>query len=133
MAPLPFLAGLIAGAAAVAALRSDRGRAIINETGQRLRGAVNEAESGVRAAAEAGLGLLRRGVPEATDATPGQPADASAPSTESEPPSATTRPTRARKRATRPAASEQAAAAEADAKPMRPRGRRKPAGSDTEA
>jgi hypothetical protein len=56
---LPFVAGLVVGAAALSALRSERTRKTLNETGARLRGAAHTAEEGVRAAARSGLTLLR--------------------------------------------------------------------------
>lgn len=59
MIHLPFIAGLIAGAAAVSALRSERGRALANDTGARLRSAYDDAESGVRSAARSGFDMLR--------------------------------------------------------------------------
>lgn len=55
---LPFIAGLIAGIVAVSAIRSERGRAVINETGSRLRNAVDGAGNSVRAATDAGRKLL---------------------------------------------------------------------------
>jgi hypothetical protein len=67
---LPFIAGLIAGAAAVSALRSERGRSLVNDTGARLRTACGEAASGVRAAARSGIDLLRGATARA--ATPAQ-------------------------------------------------------------
>lgn len=59
MIHLPFIAGLIAGAAAVSALRSERGRALVNDTGARLRTAYDDAESGVRTATRSGFDMLR--------------------------------------------------------------------------
>jgi hypothetical protein len=73
---LPFVAGLIAGAAAVAALRSERGHALVDESGARLRAACGEAGAGVRAAARSGIDLLRSATaraptPAKEDAAPG--------------------------------------------------------------
>lgn len=56
---LPFVAGLIAGAAAVSALRGERARSVMQDTGARLRSAYDGAESGVRTAARSGFDLLR--------------------------------------------------------------------------
>ncbi len=61
---LPFVAGLVAGAAVISALRSERARSVLDDTGSRLRTVVSEAESGVRAAAESGLAMLRRSAPQ---------------------------------------------------------------------
>ncbi len=61
---LPFFAGVVVGAAALSALRSERTRTALNQTGARLRTAASEAESGVRAAAQSGLALLRGTVTE---------------------------------------------------------------------
>lgn len=55
---LPFVAGLVVGAAALSALRSERTRKTLNETGTRLRSAAHTAEEGVRSAARSGLTLL---------------------------------------------------------------------------
>lgn len=57
---LPFVAGLAIGAAAVSALRSKRAREALDHTGARLRGALDEAQSSVRAATRSGISLLRR-------------------------------------------------------------------------
>lgn len=78
---LPFVAGLVAGAAAVSALRSERAKAALNETGSRLRSAAATAESGVRAAAQSGLALVRRTVAEkaAPEAKPARSAKAKKP------------------------------------------------------
>lgn len=56
---LPFVAGLVVGAAVLSALRSERARQTLNDTGARLRGAAHTAEEGVRAATRSGLALLR--------------------------------------------------------------------------
>jgi len=56
---LPFFAGIVVGAAALSALRSERTRQTLNETGARLRGAARSAEESVRAATCSGLSLLR--------------------------------------------------------------------------
>jgi len=61
---LPFIAGLFAGAAVISALRSERARSVLDDTGSRLRMAVSEAENGVRVAAESGLAMLRRSAPQ---------------------------------------------------------------------
>jgi hypothetical protein len=84
MPAFPFIAGLILGAAAVAGLRSERGRAAISSAGSRLRDAVGEAERGVRAAAESsGLARFRcapETAPETTaPAEPPSPAGARKP------------------------------------------------------
>ncbi|OGS91250.1 MAG: hypothetical protein A2Z95_01980 [Gallionellales bacterium GWA2_60_18] len=57
---LPFFAGLAAGAAAVSALRSERAKRALNETGSRLRTVASGAENSVRAAARSGIALLHR-------------------------------------------------------------------------
>lgn len=68
---LPFFAGIAVGAAALSALRSERTRQTLNETGARLCAAAHTAEDGVRAAACSGLTLLR-------GATAGKPTGAPA-------------------------------------------------------
>lgn len=55
---LPFIAGLIAGVAAVSALRSERGRTVIHETGSRLKNVVDEAGNSVRSATDVGRKFL---------------------------------------------------------------------------
>lgn len=67
---LPFVAGLVVGAAALSALRSKRARQTLNDTGARLRGAAHTAEEGVRAAARSGLTLLRGTAAEAAAEKP---------------------------------------------------------------
>lgn len=67
---LPFVAGLVVGAAALSALRSERARQTLNDTGARLRGAAHTAEEGVRAAARSGLTLLRGTAAEAAAEKP---------------------------------------------------------------
>jgi len=56
---LPFVAGLVVGAATLSALRSERARQTLNDNGARLRGAAHTAEEVVCAAARSGLTLLR--------------------------------------------------------------------------
>lgn len=48
---LPFIVGLFAGAAAVSAARSERARAVFNDSGTRLRQGLEQADAAVRAAA----------------------------------------------------------------------------------
>lgn len=48
---LPFVVGLFAGAAAVSAARSERARAVFNDSGTRLRQGLEQADAAVRAAA----------------------------------------------------------------------------------
>jgi len=57
---LPFIAGLAVGAAAISALRSERTKRALNETGTHLRKAASAAESKVRAATQSGLAMLHR-------------------------------------------------------------------------
>ena len=95
--PLPFIVGLIAGVAAVTALRSERARAAMNETGARLRTAVDDAESGARAAVQAGLGVFRR-APGESSAAPEAPVESAPAAAVPEQPVAA-KPARTRKRA----------------------------------
>jgi len=72
---LPFIAGLAVGAVAISALRSERTKSALNETGTRLRKAANAAEDKVRAATKSGLAMLHRSptpteVPSAKKPTP---------------------------------------------------------------
>lgn len=67
---LPFVAGFVVGAAALSALRSERARQTLNDTGARLRGAAHTVEEGVRAAARSGLTLLRGAAAEAAAEKP---------------------------------------------------------------
>jgi hypothetical protein len=87
---LPFVAGLIAGAAAVTALRGERARSMMSETGERLRAVYGEAQSGVRAAARAGFDFLRAPA-SAPEPAPAPEADVEAPA---EPPPAAPKPKR---------------------------------------
>ena len=127
MMPLmPFIAGLFAGAATVSALRSERARSVMNDTGSRLCSAVNEAESGVRTAARAGLDKLRCASPEAAAEPAANPAEA--PEAAASPQAApVSKPARARKRA-RPPSAEAVVAA-----PKPKRAPRKPKAEETEA
>lgn len=121
---LPFIAGLFAGAAAVSALRSERARSVMNDTGARLRSAVSEAESGVRAAARSGLDRLRRASPDTATAPAEAPAPAEKATPETAPAQETKparKPARARKRASPPAAEAAAAAAKPKRAPRKPK------------
>lgn len=60
---LPFILGLVAGAAAVSALRSERGRALLRSSAQQLRQTYEQAESQVGAAARSGLERMRSTLP----------------------------------------------------------------------
>jgi len=60
---LPFILGLVAGAAAVSALRSERGRALLGSSAQQLRQTYEQAESQVGAAARSGLERMRSTLP----------------------------------------------------------------------
>jgi len=64
---LPFILGLVAGAAAVSVLRSERGRALLGSSAQQLRQTYAQAETQVCAVARSGLERLRAG------AQPGEP------------------------------------------------------------
>jgi hypothetical protein len=57
---LPFIAGLAVGAVATSALRNERTKNALNETGTRLRKAASAAESKVREATKSGLAMLHR-------------------------------------------------------------------------
>jgi len=95
---LPFVAGLIVGAAAVSALRGERARSVLQDTGARLRTAYDEAQSGVRTAARSGFDLMR-GL-----------TSASAPAVEAEP-AAPAKPVKPARKSVAKAASAKAAAA----------------------
>jgi hypothetical protein len=102
MPMLPFVAGLIAGAAAVTALRGERVRAMVDDAGAHLRGAMDQAES----AARSGLVLLQRVTPgRGAPPTAGDGGDTHAtvtagnPSGTGETASATASPARTRRRA----------------------------------
>ncbi|MGC8854902.1 MAG: hypothetical protein ACP5OY_08340 [Halothiobacillaceae bacterium] len=56
---LPFIAGLISGAAVVTTLRDERGRSLIEGAASQMRAATDTLEQGARRAAEAGLDLWR--------------------------------------------------------------------------
>ncbi|GAB1394454.1 hypothetical protein MASR1M60_26180 [Rhodocyclaceae bacterium] len=84
---LPFAAGLVAGAAAVSALRSERAKIVLDATGTHLRGAAASAETQVRAAAKSGLALLHRKSATA-DTPPAKPKRATKKPATSEPASA---------------------------------------------
>lgn len=101
---LPFVAGLVVGAAAISALRSERARQTMDSAGARLRSAAHVAEDGVRAAAQSGLALWRGATVPATVAeTPAAPP--------AEPAAAPAKPRRsARKPAAQAAAKPKAAA-----------------------
>ncbi len=120
---LPFVAGLFAGVAAVSALRSDRARSVIDDTGTLLRSAVSDAESGVRAAAQSGLAMLRRSPTSTAGAEETAPA---APEAASPPPAAAKKSARARKSTSPPPD-----ATATKAKPQR--APRKPKAAETEA
>jgi len=60
---LPFILGLVAGAAAVSVLRSERGRALLGSSAQQLRQTYAQAESQVSAAARSGLEHWRSALP----------------------------------------------------------------------
>ncbi|MBS3934937.1 MAG: hypothetical protein KGZ43_02090 [Sulfuritalea sp.] len=92
---LPFLAGLAAGAAVVAALRNERARTALDSAGGHARKAAGEAESAVRAAARSGLSLLR--------GTPPEPPSAADPAAQPPPAEKPARPTRSRKAQAAPA------------------------------
>lgn len=55
---LPFVVGLVAGAAAVSALRAPRAQAVMHDAGARLRTAYGDAHSSVRQAACSGMERL---------------------------------------------------------------------------
>ncbi len=125
MPMLPFVAGLIAGAAAVSALRGERVRAMVDDAGAHLRGAMDQAES----AARSGLVLLQRVTPgRGAPPTAGDGGDANAtvtagnPSETGETASATARPARTRRRAAAQTA-ETAATGVAERAPRRGRAR----------
>lgn len=135
--PLPFIVGLIAGVAAVTALRSERARAAMNETGARLRTAVDDAESGARAAVQAGLGVFRRAPGEATaaPAAPADPAPAAAPEApvESAPAAAVPeQPVAAKPARTRKRAGQAAPVPDLEPAAAKPRRRRSPAKPQSE-
>ena len=116
---LPFIAGLAAGAAAVSALRSERARGALSETGTCLRTAANKAEDGVRAAAQSGLALLRR-VPDEESAV--APLDEPTAEPPVKPAAASAAAKRAAKKpATKPAANSAADAAVPQRAPRKPR------------
>lgn len=121
---LPFVAGLFAGAAAVSALRSEHARSMIDDTGSRLRAAVNDAESSVRTAAQSGLAMLRRSSPETAVGDEESAVAAASPRK-----APAKKPVRARKSASPPPAAPTAPAAKA--KPRR--APRKPKPAETEA
>jgi hypothetical protein len=77
---LPFIAGLAVGAVAISALRSERTKSALNETGSRLRKAANAAEDKVRAATQSGLAMLHR------SSAPTDEAPATKPAPEKKPP-----------------------------------------------
>lgn len=115
---LPFVAGLIAGAAAVSALRGERARSVMQDTGARLRSAYDSAESGVRTAARSGFDLLRGVKP--------------APAGEAESAAAATPAAAPAKRARKPATAKPAAVQPAVAKARAARAPRKPRPEQTE-
>ncbi len=96
---LPFVAGLVAGAAVVSALRGERARSVMQDTGARLRAVYDEAESGVRTVARSGFDLLRGVQP-----APAGEAESAASVPPAVAPPATTPAKRARKPAARQAA-----------------------------
>lgn len=62
MPVLPFLIGLVVGAAAVTTLRGDRGRAAMQEASERLREVYGETGAAVRAATVSGLDRVREAI-----------------------------------------------------------------------
>jgi len=117
---LPFVAGLIAGAAAVSALRGERARSVLQDTGARLHTAYDEAQSGARAAARSGFDLMR-----GCTTTPAPAVEVeSAVEAESAAPPKPVKP--ARKSAAKTASAKAAAAKPAAAKPVAAKARRAP-------
>lgn len=89
---LPFIAGLVAGAAALSALRTDRAKTALNQTGIRLRAAASEVESSVRTVAQSGLSKLRSAPVAEAPAKAAKPARTRKPATKTAATTATTKP-----------------------------------------
>lgn len=122
---LPFLAGLVAGAALVGALRGERTRSVMNDAGVRLRGACDEAQRGARAAARSGFDLFRGGAkPEAQPETSAAPPEAAQPAAPAAP---AAKPARKTAAARKPAAAKTVGAPAEAAKPKRAPRKPKPA------
>lgn len=123
---LPFVAGLIAGAATVSVLRSERTHAALQATSAHLRTAYEEAQSGVRTAARSGLDRMR-GL-----ASPPAPAVEAEPAAAAEPEKPARRSAR-RKAAAQPASTGTDSTQPATAKPRAARAPRKPKPEQAEA
>ena len=80
---LPFIAGLAVGAVATSALRNERTKNALNETGTRLRKAASAAENKVREATKSGLAMLHRSSEPAEVTTAAEPAPEKKPSRKS--------------------------------------------------
>ncbi len=114
---LPFVAGLIAGAAAVSAMRGERARSVLQDTGARLRSAYDEAQSGVRTAARSGFDLMRGLACEPAPAAEAEPAAPAKPVKPARKPAAKT--ASAKTASAKPAAAKPAAAKAKAARPPR--------------
>ncbi|MBM4180191.1 MAG: hypothetical protein FJ209_01375 [Betaproteobacteria bacterium] len=123
---LPFVAGLIAGAAAVSAMRGERARSVLQDTGARLRTAYDEAQSGVRTAARSGFDLMR-GLTSAS--APAVEAESAAPAKPVKP----ARKPAARKSVAKAASAKAASAKATTAKPKATRAPRKTKPEQAEA
>ncbi len=97
---LPFIIGLVAGAAAASALRSERGRAWLGNSAQQMRQSCEQAESQFSATARSGLERLRAVLPAhcgaASDAAPKEPAASDLAATATAPAQAPERPRKRR-------------------------------------
>jgi hypothetical protein len=113
---LPFVVGLFAGAAAVSAARSERARAVFNDSGTRLRQGLEQADAAVRAAASSSWERLRPApcTDAAAQAAPSPDAAPAAPLPEAQAatpgPAASSPPAKPRRRRTPAAAAPEPAA-----------------------